>query len=172
MPTLETRELCDIKRLFIHCSLSEYGTDKIIDKWHRERGFFKIGYHFVIYNGYLSYKDLEVRQGNVDGYSFIYDGFIVKTDRALTEVGAHCSGQNKDSIGICLIGRRKFTANQFEALAKLVNDLCEQLNLDHENDVYCHYEFTRNKTCPNFKKSWLKHIIAFPLEIEKKEGEQ
>lgn len=59
-----------------------------IDKWHKERGFDCIGYHFVV---------------DLDG--------TVETGRPLTMDGAHCntaglSGKsyNKHSIGICYVG--------------------------------------------------------------------
>ena len=41
-----------IKEIIIHCSATKEGrnfTVADIDRWHRERGFFCIGYHFVIY---------------------------------------------------------------------------------------------------------------------------
>ena len=41
-----------IKEIIIHCSATREGRDYTvadIDRWHRERGFFCIGYHFVIY---------------------------------------------------------------------------------------------------------------------------
>ena len=37
--------------IFIHCSATKPSMDvdaKEIDRWHRARGFLKIGYHFVI----------------------------------------------------------------------------------------------------------------------------
>ena len=37
--------------IFVHCSATKPSMDidaKEIDRWHRERGFLKIGYHFVI----------------------------------------------------------------------------------------------------------------------------
>ena len=40
-----------IKEIIIHCSATKEGrnyTVADIDRWHRERGFFCIGYHFVI----------------------------------------------------------------------------------------------------------------------------
>ena len=41
-----------IKEIIIHCSATREGrnyTVADIDRWHRERGFFCIGYHFEIY---------------------------------------------------------------------------------------------------------------------------
>ena len=70
--------------LILHCAATPEGksfTAKDIDKMHKQRGFKKIGYHYVI--------DL--------------DGTIEK-GRAENEIGAHCIGYNSKSIGICYIG--------------------------------------------------------------------
>ena len=58
-----------IKEIIIHCSATKEGrnyTVADIDRWHRERGFFCIGYHFVIY-----------RDGSIH------------VGRSVEEVGAH-----------------------------------------------------------------------------------
>lgn len=52
-----------------------------IDRWHRERGFAKIGYHYFIR------RDGTVEKGRAD-----------------TEVGAHVAGQNTGKLGICWAG--------------------------------------------------------------------
>jgi len=40
------------KKVIIHCSDSSFGNAVLIDKWHRQRGFDNIGYHFVILNSH------------------------------------------------------------------------------------------------------------------------
>ena len=70
-----------IKEIIIHCSATKEDKDytvAVIDRWHRARGFRKIGYHFVIY-----------RNGDIH------------VGRSLSEIGAHCKGHNAISIGIC-----------------------------------------------------------------------
>lgn len=52
-----------------------------IGRWHRQRGFRKVGYHYVI----------------------LLDGTIRK-GRDIAQVGAMCQGSNANSIGICYIG--------------------------------------------------------------------
>ena len=72
-----------IKEIIIHCSATKEGrnyTVADIDRWHRERGFFCIGYHFVIY-----------RDGSIH------------VGRSVEEVGAHCKGHNTVSTGVCYI---------------------------------------------------------------------
>lgn len=73
-----------INLIVVHCSATPEGKDftvNDIDRWHRARGFKKIGYHYVVY------RDGTVHQG-----------------RAENEVGAHVSGYNNNSIGVCYIG--------------------------------------------------------------------
>lgn len=73
-----------INRLIVHCAATPNGrpvTVADIDRWHRQRGYHRIGYHFVIY---------------VDGS--VHEG------RPIAEPGAHAYGFNADSIGICMVG--------------------------------------------------------------------
>lgn len=73
-----------IEKIIIHCSATPEGKDysaKDITAWHKARGFRTIGYHYVV---------------RLDG--------TIETGRPLEEMGAHCLGQNTNSIGICYIG--------------------------------------------------------------------
>lgn len=73
-----------VKYIIVHCSATPEGrpvSAEDIDRWHRERHFKCIGYHYVI--GLLG----EIWVG-----------------RPLNEVGAHCLGFNQCSIGVCYVG--------------------------------------------------------------------
>ena len=73
-----------ITEIIIHCSATEAGRDFTaadIDRWHKQRGFKCIGYHYVI---------------RLDG--------TIEEGRPVTEIGAHCKGHNAHSIGICYVG--------------------------------------------------------------------
>lgn len=73
-----------ITSIIIHCSATPEGknfTAADIDRWHRAQGWTGIGYHFVI---------------RIDG--------TVEPGRAIVKAGAHCSGHNANSLGICYIG--------------------------------------------------------------------
>ena len=67
-----------IRKIIVHCTATPAGrsvTVAEIDRWHRQRGFNGIGYHYVVG----------------------LDGSVSKgRDEAL--VGAHCKGHNSDSI--------------------------------------------------------------------------
>lgn len=132
-----------IKEIILHCAATPEGkvfTAKDIDSMHRQRGFRKIGYHYVI--------DL--------------DGTIEK-GREENEVGAHATGHNSKSLGICYIGgvakdgktpKDTRTEEQKVALYELVKELMEKYNLTLDN-VHGHYEFA-NKACPSFKMETFK----------------
>jgi len=118
------------KGLVIHCSDSPQGRGddvSTIDRWHRERGFDEIGYHFVI----------------------LEDGTI-QEGRSLSKKGAHAIGYN-DYVGICLIGIDTFTTKQFDSLEELIR------SFDVVTDnVIGHYKVS-SKTCPNFDVDAFKH---------------
>lgn len=128
-----------INKIIIHCSASDFGNAQRIREWHLERGWSDIGYHYVINNGKV-FKDDKINQR-------VQDGFIEK-GRDDSVAGAHTQGQNSNSIGICLIGNKYFTEEQFNSLDILLVSLLKAYNLT-KNDVYGHYDFS-SKTCPNF----------------------
>lgn len=124
-----------ITEIIIHCAATPEGKDftvQDIDRWHRQRGFKSIGYHFVIYR----------------------DGTIHK-GRPLDQIGAHCTGHNANSIGICYIGgcaadgktaKDTRTGAQREALKRLVSELRVAYP---QATVYGHREYAQ-KDCPSF----------------------
>jgi len=140
-----------IDKIIIHCSASEWGNAKVIDQWHHERGFNEIGYHYVICNGYPEYKDYKsnIRKNN--------DGLVEK-GRNISIVGAHAVGDNKTSVGICLIGDKDFTEKQINALLNLLYDLVKKYPIGM--NIWGHYEVNsgvkQGKTCPNMNMDTLR----------------
>lgn len=124
-----------ISKIIIHCSATKEGRDYTvadIDRYHRARGFRKIGYHFVIYS----------------------DGSI-HVGRTKNEIGTHCTGQNAISIGICYIGglssdgKPKDTRTPQQRASML--SLIEQLREEFPGvTLHGHNEFA-NKACLCFK---------------------
>ena len=103
-----------------------------IDRWHKERGFKKIGYHYVIY---------------IDG--------SIHVGRQEEEIGAHTVGHNANSIGICYIGgcakdgrtpKDTRTEAQKNALCGLLSELVKKYP---DASIHGHREFA-NKACPCF----------------------
>ena len=125
----------NIDKIIVHCSASPEGKSfsvADIRRWHKQRGFFDIGYHYVIY---------------LDG--------SVNVGRPLAKAGAHCKGQNVHSIGVCYIGglaangktpKDTRTPEQKASLVKLITELQQQFP---NTSVHGHREFA-NKACPCF----------------------
>lgn len=124
-----------ITEIIIHCSATpagRYHTVQDLDNWHRQRGFRKIGYHYIVY---------------LDG--------SIHPGRPVEEPGAHCTGHNQHSIGVCYIGgyNEYFepcdtrTPEQKESLRQLLRDLQQQYP---DATVHGHYEFA-DKSCPCFR---------------------
>ncbi len=150
----------DINRIIVHCSVSEWGNAAEIDRWHRERKFRCIGYHFVIGNCYPTSESYRKKKPDPDS-----DG-KVEAGRPLEEQGAHTKGYNKDSIGICLIGERNFTSAQLWALKLKVLELVNQYPSiesyawrNHNKSVTGHYEWHKTKTCPNIDMTHMSDLI-------------
>lgn len=123
-----------ITEIIIHCSATREGhafTADDIDRWHRQRGYRSIGYHYVV----------------------LLDG-TVQEGRPIAEAGAHCKGHNAHSIAICYIGGLDQdgkpcdtrTEPQRHAIAQLTAKL---LNRFTNATVHGHREFA-NKDCPCF----------------------
>lgn len=135
-PSLKGWTMRPITKLVVHCSDTPDGKDigfKEINRWHKLRGWkspsgIHCGYHYILR-----------RDGTLE------------TGRPLEEVGAHVEGANKDSVGVCLVGRRNFAPAQIVELKILLRALLKKFP---NATVYGHREFEsakrQGKTCPNF----------------------
>lgn len=116
-------EMRQVTKHIVHCSDSLTGDVAEIRRWHRERGWNDVGYHFVIR------RDGEIEVG-----------------RTLDMTGAHCEGHNHDSVGTCIVGKGDFTPAQLKALAR-VDAMLQALFPNIR--LHGHREFNAGKTCPN-----------------------
>lgn len=125
----------NIKELIVHCSATPEGKDYSVDtirQWHLQRGFSDIGYHYVIY-----------RDGSIH----------IGRDESI--IGAHCTGHNTNSIGVCYIGgcasdgktpKDTRTTEQKQSLVKLLKELKTKYP---QASIHGHRDFA-NKACPSF----------------------
>ena len=125
----------NIKELIVHCSATPEGKDysvNTIRQWHLQRGFSDIGYHYVIY-----------RDGSIH------------TGRDESIIGAHCTGHNANSIGVCYIGgcasdgktpKDTRTTEQKQSLVKLLKELKTKYP---QASIHGHRDFS-SKACPSF----------------------
>ena len=139
----------EIQKIIVHCTDSAWCNVQIIDRWHKERGWDGIGYHYLILNSYPDYRSLKARRPSPESDGLIEEG------RPLEKIGAHCRGHNLDSIGIALVGVNTFSKAQIYSLQKLIKLLLRQFNLSI-NNVYGHYEFNSIKSCPNLDMDWFR----------------
>lgn len=123
-----------IDKIIVHCTATPEGRHvsvKDIDRWHRERGFKCIGYHYVI---------------DLDG--------LVHVGRDESDIGAHTIGQNRNSIGVCYVGgldknmkpKDTRTEKQRASLRSVVSKLQKKYP---GATVHGHREFAK-KACPCF----------------------
>ena len=124
-----------IKYLVVHCS--DTNDDENIDsleihKMHLQFGWDGIGYHKII-----------CRNGDI------------QNGRPEFWIGAHARGYNKISLGVCLIGKNKFTDSQFRSLKKV---LVEWKKKYTKSKIIGHNLISDSKkTCPNFNvNEWCK----------------
>ena len=125
----------NINEIIVHCAATREGRDFTVEditRWHKARGFATIGYHYVIY------RDGSIHEG-----------------RHLEQIGAHCVGHNKHSIGICYIGgcasdgktpKDTRTPEQKEALLSLLRRLKARFP---NATIHGHRDFAA-KACPSF----------------------
>lgn len=123
-----------IHKIIVHCTATPEGREVSVDeirRWHLDRGWSDIGYHFVI---------------TLDGE--IHEG------RPIEITGAHAKGHNFDSIGIAYVGgldknmqtKDTRTDEQKEALEFFLQYL---KILYPKAKIYGHRDFS-NKDCPSF----------------------
>lgn len=135
-----------IDKIIVHCTATPEGkpfTVQQIRQWHtapkpKGNGWRDIGYHYIVY---------------LDG--------SVHNGRPVEKVGAHCSGHNAHSIGVCYVGgcdaNRRLPDGQPEpkdtrtpiqktALRQLLKKLKERYPGAR---IYGHRDFAP-KACPSF----------------------
>ena len=127
----------ETKYIVVHCSQTRPSQNigaKEIDRWHRERGWLKIGYARVIK------RDGTVEQGRDDD-----------------ELQAHVKNYNHISTSVCVVGGAKeenwkegednFTGEQWESLKKVLEELVIKYP---KARIVGHYELDERKFCPAF----------------------
>ena len=123
-----------IDEIIVHCTATPKGRDVSVEditRWHCERGFTTIGYHYVV----------------------LLDGTIER-GRPEEQVGAHCKGHNSHSIGIAYVGgcdkamrpKDTRTVRQRTSLRHLLKELKAKYPTA---SIHGHNEFA-DKACPSF----------------------
>lgn len=130
-----------INKIIVHCSATPEGRNvktETIRDWHVNGNHWNdIGYHYVI---------------ELDG--------SVHIGRSEGTIGAHCSGQNTNSIGVCYVGGLAKNGaskdTRTEAQKKSLIELLKKLKTKYPTaTIHGHNEFAA-KDCPcfNVKKEY------------------
>lgn len=124
-----------IKHIIIHCADTYASMDigrSEIDKWHKDRGWNGVGYHYVIR-----------RNG------------IIEVGRMEQVIGAHVAGFNTNSIGICWVGGKgldnKAEDNRTIAQVDSMRLLVKSLKIRYPDaEVVGHRDLAKGRDCPCF----------------------
>ena len=100
-----------------------------IDEWHKENGWSKIGYHYV------------VRKNGA-----------IENGRDELKKGAHClaGGMNDSSIGICVSGhgdKEAFTNEQITSISALCVSIMRRYSIEL-SEIRGHRYYDSNRSCP------------------------
>ena len=118
----------------MHCTATQDGKNikvEDINRWHKQRGWNMIGYHYVVY------LDGTIHQG-----------------RSEDQIGAHCLKHNTNSIGVVYVGGLDANGNpkdtrteaQKQGLRKLLTELKHKYP---KATIHSHKDFAP-KACPSF----------------------
>lgn len=142
-----------IKKIILHCTATREGQDWTVEqirRMHKQQGWSDIGYHWLIY------RDGSIHPGRPENV-----------------IGAHTSGHNTDSIGVCYVGgcdinmKPKDTRTEAQKKA-LINLVAEIKKRYPQATIHGHREFAA-KACPSFDvKKWLKEEYS---ELTKGDGD-
>jgi N-acetylmuramoyl-L-alanine amidase len=125
-----------IDKIIVHCSATREGENfdvAEIRRWHVEgRGWSDIGYHFYI-----------------DLYGEIHKG------RDIAKIGAHCKGQNRNSIGICYCGGVEADGKtpkdtRLDCQKEALTAVLRTLKAMYPNAIIHSHKDFANKACPSF----------------------
>lgn len=136
-----------IEKIIIHCSASPDYMDvgaATIRKWHLDRGWSDIGYHYVVR------RNGEIEKGRPD-----------------IKIGAHARGANSASIGVCWVGTESMGTGQEKSLISLIHYLMGKYNVKIDNVLGHREAVVTDKTCPNLNMDRLRAELVFIQPVPK-----
>jgi N-acetylmuramoyl-L-alanine amidase len=124
----------EINKVIVHCTATPENrvvTVEDVRQWHKARGWSDIGYHIMIY---------------LDG--------TVHEGRPIERSGAHCKGQNRNSIGIAYVGGVDKAMNpkdtRTECQKEALYNILEHYKTKYPKvEIFGHRDFS-SKACPSF----------------------
>lgn len=128
------------RRIILHHAAAKECSAYDIDRWHKQRGWSGAGYHFLVRK----------------------DGTIYRL-RPEKYVGAHASGNNSDSIGICFEGNfdtERMSMSQINSGRELVVYIKEKYGI---SKIQCHKD-VGSTSCPGANFPFSQIVDGVPLE--------
>ena len=123
-----------INEIIVHCTATKEGKNFKVDdinRWHKQRGWNMIGYHYVVY------LDGTIHQG-----------------RSEDQIGAHCLKHNTNSIGVVYVGgldaNGKPKDTRTEAQKQGLRKLLTELKRKYPKAVIRGHRDFAAKACPSF----------------------
>lgn len=123
-----------INEIIVHCTATQDGKNikvEDINRWHKQRGWNMIGYHYVVY---------------LDG--------SVHVGRSEEQIGAHCLKHNTNSIGVVYVGGLDANGNpkdtRTEAQKQGLRKLLTELKRKYPKAVIRGHRDFAAKACPSF----------------------
>lgn len=123
-----------INEIIVHCTATQDGKNikvEDINRWHKQRGWNMIGYHYVVY------LDGTIHQG-----------------RSEDQIGAHCLKHNTNSIGVVYVGGLDANGNpkdtRTEAQKQGLRKLLTELKRKYPKAVIRGHRDFAAKACPSF----------------------
>lgn len=123
-----------INEIIVHCTATKEGQNFKVDdinRWHKQRGWNMIGYHYVVY------LDGTIHQG-----------------RSEDQIGAHCLKHNTNSIGVVYVGGLDANGNpkdtRTEAQKQGLRKLLTELKRKYPKAVIRGHRDFAAKACPSF----------------------
>lgn len=141
-----------VNKIVIHCTATKEGQNVgigTIKKWHLNRGFSDIGYHYLI---------------GIDG--------IITAGRPVSRIGAHVRNGNSDSIGIAYTGgldvngKGKDTRTDAQKLS-LIKILKTLKNIYPTASIHGHRDYSPDKDGDGVEEhEFMKQCPCFNAELE------
>lgn len=149
---MRPRRKLETRYIIWHCSATPPSKEGIgaadIDRWHKQRGWKGIGYHFVI-----------KRNGKIEVGEHPYN------------IGAHTLGVNGESVGVCLVGgvdeggdpESNFTDEQIESAFALA-DVLERMFQTAEHKGHRDFSPDLDGDGEVEKWEWMKACPVFDVQ--------
>lgn len=142
-----------VRYVVVHITDSFYGDVEIIDRWHKQRGWDGIGYHWLILNTFPTKYRWESKRPDL-----FSDGKI-EPARPEKYQGAHVRSHNHYTISVAMVGKNGgFSAAQINSALYV----CREMKKRFPNliGVKGHTELDSGKTCPDLDMDLFRKWVS------------